>query len=96
MEIWEIIIYCENGPTYNILGDEDTFRVELAAWRDYQGRDCDRAQEAQDSFTERYIDTEGFVVRQIEGFSYDVGSRFPAILGYRLNEVQGMVVVRVR
>lgn len=95
MEIWEINIYCDNGPTYSILGDEDIFKAELVAWHAYQGRDCQRAEEAQDSFQERYIDTEGFNVRQIEGFSHCV-ARFPVTLGYRLNEVQGMIVARVR
>ena len=41
MEIWELSIYCDNGPAYSILGDddEDTFKAELIAWRAYQGRD---------------------------------------------------------
>lgn len=96
MEVWEITIYCDNGPTYNILGDENILKAELDAWQNYQRQDCQKAEDAQDSFSEHYVDTEGFDVRRIEGFSYDVGSRFPATLGYRLNEVQGMVVMRVR
>ena len=95
MEIWEITIYCVNGPAYSILGDEDTFEAELVAWHAYESRDCQRAEEAQDSFQERYIDTEGFNVRRIKGFSHDV-ARFPSTLGYRFNEVQGMTVARVR
>ena len=95
MSIWEIVIYCENGPTYSILGDEDTFKAELVAWQEYQRRDIQGVEEAQASFQESYVDSEGFEVRKIEGFSHDIG-RYPAVLEYRLHEVQGMLVTRVR
>ena len=95
MEIWEITICCENGPTYSILGDEDTFKAELVAWKDYQQRSAAEFQEAQESFGGDYHSTLGFEIRTIEGFSHDMG-RFPAVLGYRFNEVQGMIVMRVR
>lgn len=99
MEIWEITIYCENGPAYSILGEEDIFKAELVAWGEYQRRDTQNVVDTQEKvsvgFNDSYINTEGFEVRTVEGFSHDIG-RYPAVLGYRLNEVQGMTVVRIR
>ena len=33
MEIWELIVYCDNGPAYTILGDGDILKAELIAWQ---------------------------------------------------------------
>lgn len=95
MAIWEINIYCENSPGYSILGEEDVFKAELIAWREYCQRDIQGATEAQASFSDNYIDIEGFEVRTIKGFSHDIG-RFPATVAYRFNEVVGITVVRAR
>ncbi len=95
MKIWEITIHCDNGPVYSILGDEDIFKAELVAWQAYQKRDGQGAQEAQEQFQERYIDAEGFEVRTIQGLSHDI-AKYPAMLGYRFSEVQGMMIQRVR
>ena len=95
MEIWDITIYCDNGPVYSILGDEDALKAELAAWQSYQNRAVQGAQEAQASFSDGFVDTEGYEVRMIEGTTHDIG-RYPVTLAYRFSEVQGMVVMRVR
>jgi len=94
MKIWELNVYCENGPAYSILGEEDVFKAELIAWQEYQRRDIQEAQEAQASFSSEYIDTEGFEVRTVEGFSHSLG-RHPVVLGYRFNEVRGMTIMRI-
>ncbi len=93
-EIWEITIYCDNGPAYNILGDENTLMAELMAWQGYQKSSTEEFEEHQASFGETYSSTLGHEIRVINGYSHNV-ARHPAVLGYRFNEVQGMTMMRV-
>lgn len=93
MEIWELIIYCANGHIYNILGDEDIFKSELIAWKQWQFDSAQKFEE-KSSYGGEYNDTTGFEVREIQGFSNDV-SRLPATLGYQFEDIQGMVIRRV-
>jgi len=95
VELWQLTIFCSGEVSYEILGDEDRFKAELIAWREYEQRDNEKAQSAQESFIEEYINIDGFDVRIIEGFSCDI-HQFPVVVGYRLNEVQGMVIMRVK
>ncbi len=80
MEIWEITIYCVNGPAYSILGDEDTFKAELAAWKAFQDEANTEFSDAQDAFNgDGYASTLGFQIRQLEGFGHNV-QRYPAVI----------------
>lgn len=95
MDLWQIVIFCDNGPTYTILGDEDILKAELTAWQAYQERELREAQEAIDQYDESpYVDAAGYQVREIQGISASAHS--PTILGYRFNEVQAMQIMRVR
>ena len=84
MEIWQLTIVCENGPIYDILGDEEMLKAEMKAWQVYSTQDIQGAIEAKESFDDKYIDTEGFEVRIIEGTQRQIA--------YRFAEVQGMVL----
>jgi len=99
MEMWELIIYCDNGVAYSILGDEDTLKGEIQAWQEFQQRSTAEFEEhqAQPEFmTDKpYESALGFDVRTINGYAKDVGRFPPAIVAYRFNEVQGMTVTRV-
>ena len=93
MEIWELIVYCGNGHVYNILGDEDIFKAELIAWKQWQFDSAQKFEE-QSSFGGECNDTTGFEVREVQGFANDV-SRLPAVLGYQFEDIQGMIIRRV-
>jgi len=94
-QIWQIIIYCENGSTYTLFGDGNLFQAELRAWHEYSAHDIQEAQEAQASFAEDYVDGDGFQVRTLQGFSHEFG-QLSVTVGYRFNEVVGITVLRVR
>jgi len=94
MEIWELTVYCDNGPAYTILGDEDVLKAELTAWQGYQQRSTEEFEDQQASFSEDYFSTLGHQIRTVNGFSHTV-ARYPAVLGYRFNEVQGMTIMRI-
>lgn len=93
MEIWELIVYCSNGHVYNILGDEDIFKAELIAWKQWQFDSAQKFEE-QASFGGEYTDTAGLAVREVPGFTHDV-QRLPAILGYQFESIQGMTIRRI-
>lgn len=95
MEIWEITIYCDNGPVYNILGDENILMAELTAWQSYQQKSTEEFEDHQASFESTYSSTLGYETRIIKGFISIGACRRPAVLGYRFNEVQAVSLVKV-
>lgn len=88
-ELWELIIYCENALVYTICGDEMPLRRELQGWKIFAGEDTRLGGYEHNS--------DGTDAREVSGLVRALNmDLLPATLEYRFNDVQGMMLQRVK